>query len=256
MLFSLLKIASFLTPHPVPEQKSWGGATEETKQCGQRGKCTKLSKYRRFSVPFQLPHQALGPGTCQIRGTPGPPSFRWLFLSIPSYHHFSKNATFSKLTSNATFSLKPFPLTQSPTEFTTLACHSHFSLCASINYFYNTYTKHSDAIPTTSAQDSHWPNLTMQNGIKIVIYHTKLEEKLRLIVEWQLINMGEVRVRKKSLFSTTITTMDSGKIQQWMLRPSVTVRWGTKYLPNLKLCPSLLFSLQRVKMSPSTAGSL
>ena len=41
--------------------------------------------------------------------------------------------------------------------------------------------------------------------------------------------------------------MDLGKNQQWMLKPSVTVSWGTKYLLILKLCPSLLLYLQKVK---------
>lgn len=41
--------------------------------------------------------------------------------------------------------------------------------------------------------------------------------------------------------------MDLGKNQQWMLKPSVTVSWGTKYLLILKLCPSLLLYVQKVK---------
>lgn len=41
--------------------------------------------------------------------------------------------------------------------------------------------------------------------------------------------------------------MDSGKNQQWVVQPSVTVSWRTECFLILKLCPSLLFSLQRVE---------
>lgn len=43
--------------------------------------------------------------------------------------------------------------------------------------------------------------------------------------------------------------MDLSKNQQWMLKPSVmTVSCGTIYLLILKLCPSLSFYLQKIKM--------
>lgn len=41
--------------------------------------------------------------------------------------------------------------------------------------------------------------------------------------------------------------MHSGKNQQWKLKPSVRVSWGKKYLLILKLCPSLLLYLLKVK---------
>lgn len=110
-----------------------------SKQWDQHYKCTTLSKCRDFLFHFSLPI------TFWMHCIMYLPNTRLFVVIVQKVFPFCStlsfllnSTTFSKLISNTTSSLKPFPITN---RIHSLASHSHF-LYASINYFlYQLYKK-------------------------------------------------------------------------------------------------------------------